>query len=236
MVESDCAIVETWRPVVGLEDTYYQISSFGRVRRPKPDGTYRYLIGCTNTTGHVNVCMYRNGVRNYRFLHCMVLDAFVGPCPEGMECRHFDGDPKNNWIGNLKWGTRSENANDSIIHGTFARGERSGVAILDTASVIAIRRARHESTVTYRELAAVYKVTEAAVRSAAIGENWAHIAEPIAPEPTVGKPKLTEADVVIIRGRRATTGETYKAIAKDYGIEPSSVRAVVSRRSWKNVP
>lgn len=179
MVEPDCAIVEAWRPVVGLEDTYYQISSFGRVRRPKPDGTYRYLIGCTNTSGHVNVCMYRNGVRTYRFLHCMVLEAFVGPCPAGMETRHLDGDPKNNWLGNLKWGTPQENARDSIIHGTFARGERSGVAVLTENDVRYIRRARLLGA-TYPQLAKMFGIHKVSVSAAARGLSWGHLDEPTA--------------------------------------------------------
>lgn len=31
-------------------------------------------------------------------VHRLVLEAFVGPCPPGMECRHLDGDRKRvNW-------------------------------------------------------------------------------------------------------------------------------------------
>jgi len=33
----------------------------------------------------------------------LVLLAFVGPCPEGYECRHLDGDPANNHVDNLRW-------------------------------------------------------------------------------------------------------------------------------------
>ncbi len=49
-------------------------------------------------------------------IHRSLLETFIGPCPEGMECRHLDGDPLNNNLGNLKWGTRYENMQDKIIH------------------------------------------------------------------------------------------------------------------------
>ena len=53
-----------------------------------------------------------------RFVHRLVLEAFVGTCPEGMECRHLDGDPGNNRLENLAWGSPKENYADSLQHGT----------------------------------------------------------------------------------------------------------------------
>lgn len=54
-----------------------------------------------------------------RYVHRLVLEAFVGPCPEGMECRHFpDRDTANNHLGNVSWGTRQQNMADKKIHGT----------------------------------------------------------------------------------------------------------------------
>jgi hypothetical protein len=46
-----------------------------------------------------------------------VMLAFVGPCPEGMETRHLDGDPANNHRSNLKYGTRSQQRHDDVRHG-----------------------------------------------------------------------------------------------------------------------
>lgn len=53
-----------------------------------------------------------------RFVHHLVLEAFVGPMPEGHEGCHRDGDRTNNHLGNLYWGTRAENVRDAIEHGT----------------------------------------------------------------------------------------------------------------------
>jgi hypothetical protein len=52
-------------------------------------------------------------------VHVMVLNAFVGPCPPGKECRHLNGNPSDNrWPENIKWGTKIENCQDKVEHGT----------------------------------------------------------------------------------------------------------------------
>lgn len=57
-----------------------------------------------------------------RYVHRLVLEAFVGPCPSGMECRHFpDSDTRNNSLENLSWGTHVQNIADKNVHGTARR-------------------------------------------------------------------------------------------------------------------
>lgn len=55
------------------------------------------------------------------YVHHLVMFAFIGPRPDGMECCHWDGDPTNNRVDNLRWDTPKGNAADKIRHGT-ARG------------------------------------------------------------------------------------------------------------------
>lgn len=80
-------------------------------------GEWRRLRGHAQRSGHIIVNLGR-GNANARYVHRLVLEAFVGPCPEGMECRHLDGNPANNRPGNLAWGTPRENQADSARHGT----------------------------------------------------------------------------------------------------------------------
>src|SRR4051794_38431819 len=80
-------------------------------------GEWRQLKPHPQSRGH---CTVELGRDNIRFIHRLVLEAFVGPCPDGLECRHLDGDPGNNLLSNLKWGTRLENFQDSVKHGTAA--------------------------------------------------------------------------------------------------------------------
>lgn len=71
------------------------------------------------------ILMQANGVerifRSKRLLSCgrSVLETFVGPCPEGMECCHFpERDRSNNRLDNLRWDTHHENVLDAVRHGT----------------------------------------------------------------------------------------------------------------------
>src|SRR4051794_8244436 len=52
-----------------------------------------------------------------KYVPRLVLEAFVAPCPGGMECLHGDGDTANNRLATPRWGTPAENAQDARRHG-----------------------------------------------------------------------------------------------------------------------
>ena len=49
--------------------------------------------------------------------HRLVLEAFVGPCPTGLETRHLNGVRNDNRLDNLAWGTPAEQMDDILRHG-----------------------------------------------------------------------------------------------------------------------
>lgn len=65
-------------------------------------------------SGHVSMCLGHPNRR--RWVHEIVLTTFVGERPEGLICRHLDGDPRNNSIFNLEWATQSQNQLDVKHH------------------------------------------------------------------------------------------------------------------------
>ena len=134
--------VENWRPVVGFE-MVYEVSDIGRVKRVVTSSNAiagRILKPYRGSDGYLMLRLYVNGRRRNMRVHHLVLSAFVGPRPKGMECRHLDGDKDNNRSENLCWGTRTENTADKRRHGTMARGERNGMAKLTEVNVIEIRK------------------------------------------------------------------------------------------------
>jgi hypothetical protein len=48
--------------------------------------------------------------------------------------------------------------------------------------------------------------------------------------------KLTERDVCEIRSRFKDCPETYRTIAKRFGVDYGTIRAVIVRRTWKHLP
>src|SRR5262249_52870534 len=113
---------ERWRPVPGYEG-FYEVSDLGRVRSLHrrtvhgiQGGLLRKPLPLPN--GYLYVALYAQGKSQNRLVHRLVLEAFPGPCPAGMECRHLDGDQANNTVANLAWGTHRENILDKRHHGT----------------------------------------------------------------------------------------------------------------------
>jgi hypothetical protein len=107
---------EEWRPVAGFPG--YQVSDYGRVFSSHSGMTLKPQ----RTKAALQVFLRHNGMTFQRRVHRLVLEAFVGECPPGMECRHLDGDWTNNVLGNLAWGTPKENMSDAFRH----YAERSG--------------------------------------------------------------------------------------------------------------
>lgn len=106
-------------------------------------------------------------------LHSLICEAFHGPCPPGMECRHFpDGCRSNNSSSNLRWGTRSENHHDMWQQGTKLYGELSPNTKLKEADVIAIRNARTQGE-TLSSLARKYGVGRTTIDRIVKGKTWA---------------------------------------------------------------
>ena len=119
---------ERWKPVTGYEGIY-EVSNHGRVRSVDrtitcSDGRVRRHKGKSLSTplmqqgGYPHVCFYIQGKSKVHAVHPLVAEAFIGPRPEGMEVCHYDGNPANNHVDNLRYDTPSENAFDKVRHGT----------------------------------------------------------------------------------------------------------------------
>jgi hypothetical protein len=117
---------ETWLPVVGYEGRY-EVSDHGRVRslaRVVPGGRgglrpipARVRVLMLDTHGYPFLQLWKENRHKNAKVHRLVLAAFVGPCPAGLEVRHLNGKPTDNRLGNLAYGTHSENEQDLIRHG-----------------------------------------------------------------------------------------------------------------------
>ena len=95
--------------------------SFWSQHRPfgQERGEWRQLKGSLGPEGYIIVRLKRASGRkcDYRPLHQLILEAFVGPRPCGYEACHNDGNKTNNAALNLRWDTRSENMLDRGRHG-----------------------------------------------------------------------------------------------------------------------
>jgi len=181
--------MEIWKEICGYEGQY-AVSTFGRVKSltrvvrqesragvfydramrekilaPRPDSTGRYLLVNLST---------QNSSKNFS-VHRVVLEAFVGSCPVGMEGCHNDGNPLNNRLDNLRWDTKSSNNSDKVAHGTDNRGERQHNATLTNVQVAAIKSEIKLGDRIAVQVAKLFGTTPGVIRSILRGERWVHV-------------------------------------------------------------
>ncbi len=167
--------IEIWKDVSGYKELY-KISNYGKIKRLIGWKCLRERIlkPGNNGRGHGWVYLYKNNRREKYYIHRLVLKAFTGLCPEGMECCHNDGNPGNNFIGNLRWDTHKNNNQDKVKHGTLVYGSKIKQSKLNNQDIIDIRN-RYINGEYGTEIAKDYGVKFSAIYKILRHESWKHV-------------------------------------------------------------
>lgn len=148
-------MTEVWRSIPDFGG-HYEASNFGRIRsidrvvEKECSGIgaglckqhYKGKIlsqAKSSKLGHLTVHIGVDKKRYTVSVHRLVLTAFIGPCPDGMEACHNNGIAWDNRIENLRWDTHRENNRDRLKHGTYLVGENHKMAKLTADAVLRIR-------------------------------------------------------------------------------------------------
>ena len=170
-------MTENWKAIPGFDGD--EVSDLGRVhsfrchsgnRRESP----RLMAGYVDTSGYRHTTLRKATSKHTVKIHRLVLSAFVGPRPDGMEARHLNGDRDDNRLSNLCWGTKSENSMDSVRHGTPIRGESHPGAKLDNTKIRQIRRLRSDG-LSYAKIGRQHGVSVNTIWKIINGKNWKHV-------------------------------------------------------------
>lgn len=159
---------EVWRDIPGYEGRY-QASNLGRIKslerkvngknhytnqsfeRTIPETILRPGRFCKN--GHVSVVLGRGTAG--KPVHQLIMKTFVGEPPEGCEVLHINGDPTDNRLENLRYGSRTDNILDVYRQGKIWRK-------LSTEDVEQIRFGLTMG-MKQKELAEMYEVSVSAI-------------------------------------------------------------------------
>lgn len=125
----------------------------------------------TPTTGHGQLYLYGpNGRKRFKVYH-LVLTAFSGPRPKGAFGLHKNGNPCDNRIENLYWGTPKQNGSDAVRLGESLPGEKHPNAKLTDADARMIL----DSPLTGAALGRKLGVNKETIYHIRNGRAWKHI-------------------------------------------------------------
>ena len=154
---------EEWKDIDEY-DGLYQISNLGRVRSFKKIGRCqngkvknpRILSPIIREDGYLSVMLSHNGLKKHKYIHRLVLEAFVGP--SDLVVCHNDGVKSNNTLGNLRWDTQKNNLSDKKCHGTYVIGEKHWKSKLNDNDIVAIKSLLSKG-LYQKEIAQMFKVS-----------------------------------------------------------------------------
>lgn len=164
-------MVEEWKIIPGYEN--YKISNHGNIINLYMKSRLRPCFNFKKT--HYTANLYgKDETYKIHQLHRLVLQAFVGPCPEGMQCCHNNGNGLDNRLENLRWDTTKSNCADQAEHGTKRLNERHHRSKLSNDECLTIK-----SISPYRgmipKLAKYYNVSVSTIRDIIKGKTWSNL-------------------------------------------------------------
>ena len=154
---------EVWKAIPGYEGRY-EVSDQGRVRSFVKNKLGVIRKQTRSVYGHMYVSLGR-GVNVT--VHSLVLRAFLSERPLGYECCHNDGNPANNFLGNLRWDTHRENIRD-IFRQAANKSQK-----LTPTQVLHIKQSFDQEGAA--KLAQQYGVTLKAITDVKKGRTYAYI-------------------------------------------------------------
>lgn len=161
-----------WEKIPGYPG--YFVSQGGRVWSNK--GSYPVVLQpYTNPHGYCMVGLSDGWKKKTMYVHEVVALAFLGPRPPKSVIRHLDGNPQNNALKNLRYGTVAENSADTKEHGTLMRGSRHVHARVDETDVRWIR-AYAAMGFTHVQLSRVFQISPSTCSAIVKRRTWGHVA------------------------------------------------------------
>ena len=122
--------------------------------------------------GYIRVNVFIDGKKKRPGIHSIIAKTFIEKKSlDQVVVRHLDGNPSNNDLTNLAWGTVLENSKDMIRHQTSLKGEKNPKAILTEEKVRDIKIMLRDGVKQYK-IAKKHGVGRSTIGAINCGINW----------------------------------------------------------------
>lgn len=218
---------ETWLPIPGYPG--YEVSDMGNVRSfyTKQPGTLggwrlspnpqRVLKPSTNKGGYKHVNLQKDSKRTGHKVHKLVMLAFVGPRPEGLEICHGPGGPGDNRLSNLRYDTHQANMEEAAqsgnMGGSLTSEEASRVIELSSQGL------------RLKDIAETVNVSLHIVSFLLNGKTYKHV-----PGERVTPTERSQERAGKIRQDYATGYYTMTELAREYGMDLSAISLIINNK------
>lgn len=149
----------------------YQVSNYGEVINIK-SGKKRKLQN--GPGGYLILVLYKDGKPGSVYIHRLVAEAFLGPCPKDKEVNHKDGNKINPYVKNLEYVTRKENVKHSYKIGLQEgkKGEKNVRSKLKNKDINKIIKMHNTKKYYQWEIAKIFGVHQVQISRIINGKTW----------------------------------------------------------------
>jgi DNA-binding transcriptional ArsR family regulator len=158
-------------------------------------------------------------------VHRIVAETLLGPCPEGLEVAHLNGNRRDSRLTNLRYVTRSENHLHKIAHGTMPFGDSHPDCSISETTARQIG-ARLRQVRSCHQVAEEFGTTRGVVSHIAMGRTWRHVF-PKDWKPPARRRLSAEQRAAIIE--LATAGKRQAEIAEQFDVTQSAISRHLKR-------
>lgn len=171
-----------WREIPGCPG--YRAGSNGEIQSSlwpgkrlsqRAERPWKSIVARRNDkNGYMYVTMRVNCKHYTATVHSLILRAFIGERPNGMDACHTNGCRTDNRIQNLRWDTRKNNNLEKSSHGTQVHGEQHPVSKLTDEIVMQMRQMR-VAGMSFQKIANRVGVNLNTAWNAVTGRTWKHL-------------------------------------------------------------
>ena len=160
---------EHWK-VIPSTGGRYSASNLGRIRRNVgPQCRKTRIVNPTRKNRAKLVIEVKHQPKRLQVaVHNLVAEAWLGPCPDGLEVNHKDRNRHNNRVENLEYISHTENMRHAMLVGENRRRK------LDQHAVRQIRRMR-AAGMHVDDIRSRFGVTRTCVYCVLSGKTWSYV-------------------------------------------------------------